>query len=187
MPHTLAALECGALSEWRATLIVRESACLDVEDRRTMDAELCADPAGLNGMGDARVAAAAKAIAYRLDPHAVVERAAKAEHERTITIRPAPDTMTYLTALLPVAQGVAAYAALRRAADTCCDGRSRAQVMADTLVERVTGRAAAVPTPIESTWSSPMRRCWPAPARRPTSAAMGQSPQGSPAQWSPAL
>ena len=27
MPHTLAALECGALSEWRATLIVRESAC----------------------------------------------------------------------------------------------------------------------------------------------------------------
>jgi hypothetical protein len=33
MPHTLAALECGALSEWRATLIVRESACLDVEDR----------------------------------------------------------------------------------------------------------------------------------------------------------
>ena len=36
MPHTLAALECGALSEWRATLIVRESACLDVEDRRVL-------------------------------------------------------------------------------------------------------------------------------------------------------
>jgi hypothetical protein len=35
MPHTLAALECGALSEWRATLIVRESACLAVEDRPT--------------------------------------------------------------------------------------------------------------------------------------------------------
>src|SRR6516162_8531668 len=43
MPHTLAALECGVLSEWRATLIVRESACLDVEDRRALDAELCAD------------------------------------------------------------------------------------------------------------------------------------------------
>jgi hypothetical protein len=27
MPHTLAALGCGALSEWRATLIARESAC----------------------------------------------------------------------------------------------------------------------------------------------------------------
>ena len=148
MPHTLAALECGTLSEWRATLIVRESACLDVEDRRTLDAELCADPARLNGMGDARVAAAAKAIAYRLDPHAVVERAAKAENERTVTIRPAPDTMTYLTALLPVAQGVSVYAALRREADTRYDGRSRGQVMADTLVGRVTGRDATVPTPI---------------------------------------
>jgi len=148
MPHTLAALESGTLSEWRATLIVRESACLDVEDRRTLDAELCGDPARLNGMGDARVAAAAKAIAYRLDPHAVVERAAKAENERTVTIRPAPDTMTYLTALLPVAQGVSVYAALRREADTRCDGRSRGQVMADTLVERVTGRDATVPTPI---------------------------------------
>lgn len=148
MPHTLAALACGALSEWRATLIVRESACLDIEDRRALDAELCADPASLAGMGDARVAAAAKAVAYRLDPHAAVERAAKAEQERTVTIRPAPDTMTYLTALLPVAQGVSVYAALRREADTRGDGRSRGQVMADTLVERVTGRSATIPTPI---------------------------------------
>ena len=148
MPHTLAALACGALSEWRATLIVRESACLDVEDRAALDAQLCADPAGLHGLGDARVAAAAKAIAYRLDPRAVVDRAARAPQDRTVTIRPAPDTMTYLTALLPVAHGVAAYAALRRAADTTSDGRSRGQVMADTLIERLTGRAAAVPTPI---------------------------------------
>lgn len=148
MPHTLAALESGMLSEWRATLIVRETACLDVEDRRSLDAELCADAGRLNGLGDARVAAAAKAIAYRLDPHAVVERAARAENDRTVTIRPAPDTMTYLTALLPVAQGVSVYAALRRAADTRCDGRSRGQLMADTLVERVTGREATVPTPI---------------------------------------
>lgn len=148
MPHTLAALECGVLSEWRATLIVRESACLDVEDRRRLDAELCADAAGLAGMGDARVAAAAKAIAYRIDPHAVVERAAKAENERTVTIRPAPDTMTYLTALLPVAKGVAVYAALKRAADTTFDGRGRGQVMADTLVHRVTGCDPAIPTPV---------------------------------------
>ena len=102
----------------------------------------------LDGLGDARVAAAAKAIAYRLDPHAVVDRAAKAETERTVSIRPAPDTMTYLTALLPVAQGVSVYAALRRAADTTFDGRSRGQVMADTLVERATGRSATTPTPI---------------------------------------
>lgn len=148
MPHTLAALESGALSEWRATLIVRESACLSVDDRRTLDAELCADAANLEGMGDSRIAAAARAIAYRLDPHAVVDRAARAAADRTVTIRPAPDTMTYVTALLPVAQGVSVYAALKRAADTTVDNRSRNQVMADTLVERVTARPAEVAVPV---------------------------------------
>ena len=148
MPHTLAALEMGALSEWRATIAVRESACLDVEDRRRLDAELCSDISRLDGMGDAALAAAAKAIAYRLDPHAVVDRAARAQDDRTVTIRPAPDTMTYVTALLPVAQGVSIYAALKREADVCFDGRSRGQVMADTLVERVTGRPADQPVPV---------------------------------------
>jgi Domain of unknown function (DUF222) len=148
MPHTLAALEAGALSEWRATLIARESACLTVEDRRALDAELCADVSNLDGMGDARITAAAKEIAARLDAQAVVDRAAKAEADRTVTIRPAPDCMTYVTALLPVAQGVGIYAALKRAADSTFDDRSRGQVMADTLVERVTGRPAEVPEPV---------------------------------------
>lgn len=181
MPHTLAALEVGRLSEWRATLIVRESACLDVEDRRALDAELCADMSALDGMGDARIAAAARAIAYRLDAQAVVERAARAETERTVTIRPAPDTMTWVTALLPVARGVSVYAALKRAADTTFDDRTRGQVMADTLVERVTGQPAEAAQPVAvnlvlsdetlllataprrwSTGMAPSRRPWPA-------------------------
>lgn len=144
MPNTLAALECGALSEWRATLIVKESACLGVEDRRTLDAEMCSDVTQLDGKGDTRVTADAKAIAYRLDPQAVVDRAAKAEADRTVTIRPAPDTMTYVTALLPVAKGVGVYAALKRAADTTFDDRSRGEIMADTLFERVTGTPADI-------------------------------------------
>ncbi|OBK14332.1 HNH endonuclease [Mycobacterium asiaticum] len=148
MPHTLAALESGALSEWRATLIVRESACLDVDDRRALDRELCADTARLAGLGDKRIAAAAKAIAYRMDPHAVVDRAPKAQKDRTVTIRPAPDTMTWVSALLPVAQGVGVYAALRRTADTTFDGRSRGQVMADTLFERITGSPADAAAPV---------------------------------------
>jgi len=53
-----------------------------------LDAELCGDVSRLDGMGDARLAAEAKAIAYRLDPQAVVDRAARAETERTVTIRP---------------------------------------------------------------------------------------------------
>ena len=148
MPHTLAALEAGVLSEWRATLIVRESACLTVEDRRRLDHQMCADPASLDGLGNKRITADAKSIAYTLDPHAVVDRAARAPEERNVTTRPAPDNMVYLTALLPLKQGVSCYASLKRAADTNPDGRSRGQTMADTLVERVTGRPADIPVPM---------------------------------------
>ncbi len=148
MPHTLSALECGVLSEWRATLIVRESACLSVQHRRELDAALCADVCRVAGWGNARVAAEAKKIAARLDAAAVVDRVAKAATDRCVTIRPAPDTMTYVSALLPVAQGVAVYAALKRHADMSFDERSRGQIMADTLLERVTGRPAQQPVPV---------------------------------------
>lgn len=76
MPHTLVALASGALSERPASLI--ESACLPVERRRALDEEMCADPSRLAGCGDARIQADAKAIAYRLDPQAVLERPAEA-------------------------------------------------------------------------------------------------------------
>jgi len=148
MPHTLAALESGVLSEWRATLIVKQSACLSVKHRRALDAELCADVFKLAGWGNDRVEAEAKRIAARLDAAAVVARTAKAAADRGVWIRPAPDTMTYLTILLPVQQGVAAYAALRREADVSCDGRSRGQVMADTAYQRLTGRPAEQPVPV---------------------------------------
>ncbi|OBF89648.1 HNH endonuclease [Mycobacterium sp. 852002-51152_SCH6134967] len=148
MPHTLAALEAGALSEWRATLIVRESACLTVEDRGKLDVRMCADQSELEGKGDKRIAADAKAIANELDPQAIVDRAVRAVRERTVTIRPAPDTMAYVTALLPMPQGVSVYAALKRAADTTFDDRSRGQIMADTLFERITGQPADVSVPV---------------------------------------
>ena len=57
-------------------------------------------------------------IAYRLDPGAALRRSQKAETDRRVTIRPAPDTMSNVTGLLPVAQGVAVYAALRQHAKT---------------------------------------------------------------------
>jgi len=151
MPHTLAAVTDGGLSEWRATLLVRETACLSRKDRGRVDAELCADPATLAGMGDRAVSDAARRAAYRLDPQAAVSRASRAQSDRCVSLRPAPDTMSYLTGLLPVAQGVAAHAALSAAADqahAAGDPRSRQQVMADTLVERVTGQSTAHSTPV---------------------------------------
>ncbi|MDR6987101.1 hypothetical protein J2Y66_001583 [Paenarthrobacter nitroguajacolicus] len=145
MPHTLAALNSGQLNEWRATLLVKETACLSVEDRAAVDAELAPDTGAFDGKGDKAIIAAAKAAAYRRDPRSVAQRASHAARERMVSLRPAPDTMTYLTALLPVAQGVAVYAALTRGAESARssgDERTRGQVMADTLVERLTGTRA---------------------------------------------
>ncbi len=152
MPYTYQALAQGRLNEWRATILVRETACLAVEDRAAVDRELCADPATLQGCGDKRIGALAKQAALRLDPHAVVRRAAKAETGRHVSCRPAPDTMAYVSALLPVVQGVAVTAALVKAADRLKaqgDERGRGQLMADILVERVTGQPARNPAKIE--------------------------------------
>ncbi len=168
MPRTLAALQSGQLNEWRASLLVKETACLSVEDRRAVDEELAPDTGTFTGKGDRAIIAAAKTAAYRRDPRSVLGRAGRAAAERTVSLRPAPDTMTYLTALLPVAQGVAVYAALTRAADSArasggpgpcgaggwrsgsSDGAgsgvvpTRGQLMADTLVERITGTPGGI-------------------------------------------
>jgi hypothetical protein len=147
MPRTLGALEAGELNEWRATLLVRETACLSAADRCAVDEELAPDTGALAGVGDRALIAAVRAAAYRLEPHSVVKRASHAVTERRVSLRPAPDTMTYLTALLPVKAGVAVYAALSRYADTARsdgDARSRGQIMADALVERATGTPGGV-------------------------------------------
>src|SRR5690606_24723796 len=120
--------------------------------RRLIDARLCTDPSLLDGWGDRRLVAEILRQAYRLDPVAVTKRRSQAESERRVTSRPAPHTMSHITALLPVARGVAVYAALCKAADAAIaagDGRTRGQLMADTLVERVTGRAGAAAAPVE--------------------------------------
>ncbi|WP_306738646.1 HNH endonuclease signature motif containing protein [Arthrobacter sp. SX1312] len=142
MPHTMAAVEAGLLNEWRATLLVRETACLSAADRCAVDEDLAADTGAFDGAGDRQIVAAARAAAYRRDPRSVTQRASHAAADRRVSLRPAPDTMTYLTALLPVAQGVAVHAELTRHADTrraAGDERSRGQLMADALVERTTG------------------------------------------------
>ena len=147
MPHTLAAVETGQLNEWRATLLVRETASLSAADRSSVDEELAPDTGTLTGAGDRAVVAAARAAAYRRDPRSVTQRAAHAATERHVSLRPAPDTMCYLTALLPVSAGVAVHAALTRHADTLRSGgdeRSRGQIMADDLVECVTGTPGGI-------------------------------------------
>ncbi|WP_349359711.1 DUF222 domain-containing protein [Pseudarthrobacter sp. PH31-O2] len=147
MPHTLAALETGQLNEWRATLLVKETACLSAADRAAVDAELAPDAGTFDGTGDRGIIAAARTAAYRLDPRTVTQRASHAATERHVSLRPAPDTMCYLTALLPIAGGVSVHAALTRHADALRAGgdpRTRGQLMADALVEGTTGKAGGI-------------------------------------------
>jgi hypothetical protein len=149
MPHTLAALRTGRITEWRATLLARETACLSLQDRVTVDRALAGDPEALEAYGEAELVAAARKLAYRLDPHSVVQRRRRAEADRRVTLRPAPDVMSQLSALLPVASGVAVHAALRREADrlrALGDPRSQGQLMADTLVTRITGATSSAGT-----------------------------------------
>ncbi|WP_354178521.1 DUF222 domain-containing protein [Arthrobacter sp. UYP6] len=146
MPHTLRALSRGVISEWRATILVRETACLTLVDRQKVDELIAGDQDRLEQLGDRKLIAAIKSLSYGLDPLSVVNRAAKAASDRFVSCRPAPDTMTYVSALLPVAQGVGVMAALTRTADRARAGgdpRSKGQVMADTFVELLTGQARA--------------------------------------------
>nr|WP_087874695.1 HNH endonuclease signature motif containing protein [Arthrobacter globiformis] len=147
MPHTLAALDTGQLNEERAMYFVKETAVLTVEDRTAVDEELAADTGTLDGVGTRGVIAAVKAAATRRDPRSITQRASHAASERGVSLRPAPDCMTYLTALLPAHEGVAAYAALTRQADalrSAGDPRSLGQIKADTLVEWTTGTPGGI-------------------------------------------
>nr|WP_243747863.1 DUF222 domain-containing protein [Mycolicibacterium sp. CBMA 226] len=103
-------------------------------------------------MGDAQIAAEAKRIACRLDQLAVLQRARQAPAGRHVRFRAAGDGMATVSVRLPAAEGRAVHQALSDgAAMTLAStlpgtsvpaglGRSHGQVMADLLVERVTGR-----------------------------------------------
>ena len=118
MPHTLAALRQGRLNEWRATLLARETATLTREHRAQVDQTLCGEPGRIDGWGDRQITREAAALGYQLDPHAAVNRRALAESQRHITLRPAPDQMGRLSALLPLRDAVGVWKALNATADT---------------------------------------------------------------------
>ncbi len=145
LPHTWSAWRDGRITEWKATLMARETACLTREDRAAVDAAVAGDAGRLERMGDRELAVACQKEAYRLDPESYVARRRQAEGDRNVTLRPAPDAMAWLTALLPVKDGVAVKAALARnaaSARAAGDPRSKGHLEADTLVDAVLGAAA---------------------------------------------
>jgi Domain of unknown function (DUF222) len=144
LPDTYAQFTTGQLSERVAETVVAETRHLNPAIRSQVDRQLM--EAGITSMGYRAATACARKHAYQADPQGYLRRGRTERQHRRVGVRPAPDTMAILTGYLPVEQGVACFAALRRHADTIVatgDDRTRDQIMADTLVERLTGQAAA--------------------------------------------
>jgi hypothetical protein len=68
MPHTKAALRAGKITEWRATIIVRETGCLSLGDRQAVDRRIAGDPRILAQMGDRELSDAVRRMAYSSTP-----------------------------------------------------------------------------------------------------------------------
>lgn len=138
LPHAWAAWCAGRVGEWTVTLIAQETACLPLEHRLAVDELVASDADALEAMSPYEVRGRCRAAAEQLDPASVLAGRRYAESQRHVSVRPAPDTMTWVSALLPVQDGVAVYATLTRAADaarSAGDPRTRGQVMADALVQ----------------------------------------------------
>ncbi|MBC3193246.1 DUF222 domain-containing protein [Pseudonocardia sp. C8] len=151
LPGVRGLLVQGRVSEDLAAQVVSEIRHLSPELRRQVDAQIVA--ARVEDLNPRQAALKVRDLAYQADKAAYVQRGRTARKDRRVTLRPAPDTMAVLSALVPVEQGVAALAALRRHADATVgvgdEPRNRDQVMADTLVERLTGQAEAADVNVE--------------------------------------
>jgi Domain of unknown function (DUF222) len=144
LPQTYRLLVAGEISDYVASLVVTETRHLDAATRRDVDGKIIA--AGIDRMGPRRAAACARRYAYEADPHGYMQRGRTERKHRRVTLRPAPDIMSFLSGYLPVEQGVACLKALQDHTATVKasgDQRSRDQIMADTIVERLTGQVQA--------------------------------------------
>ncbi|NYD40223.1 DUF222 domain-containing protein [Nocardioides panaciterrulae] len=90
LPATRAAFRTGRITEWVATIIARETACLSLEDRRRVDAEVAGDPAALEAMGERELTGLLQKRAAALDPASVARRRRRAESDRRTTLRRTP-------------------------------------------------------------------------------------------------
>lgn len=160
LPMTMSALAAGGISESRAMIIARETACLSRADRMEADRRLAQD---LTTLGDRALASAAQRVCIDLDQEAIVERRRRAAGSRHVGVRPAPDGMARLSILGPLADVVGAYAALTAAEQArfvatgdpevdearAADERGRGAWMADTALERLSGRDEGQVQPVE--------------------------------------
>jgi hypothetical protein len=152
MPGVLGALSAGVLSERRVQLVVAECQWLTPEARGRVDQALAADLTALGSWGDRVLVRNVRALVCQVDAEAALQRARAAAGGRYVSLSPAPEAMCRLSAVLPLADGVSAYATLCREvaiARAAGDQRGRGQLLADTLVARLTGTDPANGVPVE--------------------------------------
>ncbi len=94
----------GRISFHIAGLVATGNRHFDPDRRRTVDALIATG--GPAGSAPRQAAAPARRHAYAADPHGYLTRGRTA---RRVTVRPAPDTMSVLSGLLPVEHGVACW------------------------------------------------------------------------------
>jgi len=148
-PATLAAMLAGRVGAMAARTIVRECMVLPPELRGQVDAAAAVEAAELTP-GQVRRAVARRVTAA--DPEAAERRAAAARRDRCVSVLPGDDGTAALWARLPAEQAVACWNALdghARGLRSAGDSRPLHDIRCDTLVERVTGTAAAQGPPVE--------------------------------------
>lgn len=142
----------GEMSAAKVSAVVTATEHLDSAERSEVDRRLARHDLTRFGVG--RLRDLARRFAAEVAPDKFRARCAAARSGRRVTLRPAADGMTDLIAHLPAEQGGACYAALQKAfhdvsVDPAPMTRGRGQVMADVLVERVTGKATAGAVDVE--------------------------------------
>src|SRR3954471_18056469 len=137
----------GMLNEQKIAVITDAGTHLDPAERAQLDERLVQK--GIETFGVRRLGDLAKKIAAEVAPEKFEARTRRARSGRRVTVRRSSEPgMADLTAHLPVEQAVACYAALRKAvhevwAQSEPVFRGQGQIMADTLVERLTGQTTA--------------------------------------------
>jgi hypothetical protein len=147
--HTLVRemFAAGMLNEQKIAVITDAGTHLDPSERAQLDERLVQQR--IETFGVRRLGDLAKKIAAEVNREKFEARRRRARSGRRVTVRRSTEPgMADLTAHLPVEQAVACYAALRKAvhevwAQSEPVFRGQGQIMADTLVERLTGQASA--------------------------------------------
>jgi hypothetical protein len=146
LPFTLIALLRGKISESQARAIDRETQHLPSAQREEIDAALLRNPEGLKGLCPRALVDRVRKFAFEYDSSDSLGRLEEARAGRYAAAFPARDGMMQLAGLLPVDDGLAVHQALDEAAreiKAAGDPRTLAQIRADVLVDRVTGRKPA--------------------------------------------